>query len=645
MSTVPAIIIKHVRFLAMKKLNSAFKRMLTSPVYWSVAILLFATIASIALAYWDWSLVAKYILPEGGWLLALADATFGLLLPKGGLSKNNFGPISDVPRLYYAVYLTIIAAAVLLLLISIGKKNREKKYFSKKKIPEPTAKDRARYNARHYGVYAVVVGIMLAVAVLGVSVLSPIVLHLSDTVTPETSLAALLNTLFTLLVTVAGALIVLAVMYLVSLLVYAVVSLIKGIPVLCRAIARFFSAEAKAQRKRKREAAAIARQQRREEKTLNTAKLKSEALLPVSHLFPGLTKIDLRWEAKSPVPFTEAHTTLEDFCYDLQAYLSQEKQLYYDIKLLRSFVAGMSCSRLLILQGLSGTGKSMLPRMLSEFIVSEAKFSPVQSTWRDRSDLLGYYNDFTKDFKESEFLKDLYEATYHNNINLMVLDEMNLSRIEYYFADFLSTMEFPIDKRYIKVIETRPGQKLPAHLDNGTLRVPTNTWFVGTANTDDSTFTITDKVYDRAFVINFVDRSEPIVTDREAHEAPITADQLQQLFDEACSIDTFCLNDKDMEKFLTLCHFALDTFEINFGNRIMKQIETFVPVFVAAGGTKEEALDMMFATKILRKLEGAYEDYVKEGLQKLLRLVRATYGAGVFTEKEAAITRLTKKLI
>ena len=77
----------------------------------------------------------------------------------------------------------------------------------------------------------------------------------------------------------------------------------------------------------------------------------------------------------------------------------------------------------------------------------------------------------------------------------------------------------------------------------------------------------------------------------------------------------------------------------------MNQITVFTPVYVALGGTKEEALDIMFSRKVLHKLEGRFEDYVKDGLVKLQSKVSAAYGSGVMTATEGTIKRLLKKLV
>jgi 5-methylcytosine-specific restriction endonuclease McrBC GTP-binding regulatory subunit McrB len=227
----------------------------------------------------------------------------------------------------------------------------------------------------------------------------------------------------------------------------------------------------------------------------------------------------------------------------------------------------------------------------------------------------------------------------------MVLDEMNLSRIEYYFADFLSVMEYPAEDWKIRIYDPQNNQRLPKKLDGGCISVPTNTYFVGTANTDDSTFTVTDKVYDRAVVIDFDEKVKPIETSYKSDSVNISAEGLQSLFNKAINDENLRLSKKETDKFLKICDFMKDAFDVRFGNRIMVQIETFVPVYVALGGTKEEALDFMFARKILRKVDGMYEDFVKDELANLSKLITTSYGKNVFTETENMIAKFTKRLV
>lgn len=365
-------------------------------------------------------------------------------------------------------------------------------------------------------------------------------------------------------------------------------------------------------------------------------------------IFPGLIEIDGRYESGFIEDnFTEEKIGLDELCYRFQSYLCNNCDMYYNIEAMRSFIAGLASSRLLILEGLSGTGKTSLPRLFGDFIKSKAFICPVQSTWRDRSDVIGYFNDFAGVYKETRFLKTLYEASYTNNTpNLMVLDEMNLSRVEYYFADFLSILEYPSEDWKLELMPLIPQAHRPKNvIESGSIMIPTNTWFIGTGNTDDSTFAITDKVYDRAVVIDFEERNEPIESMYDHQPIAISNSQLLELFNKAVTKSDFKMSNSDLDKFLSLCTFVFDTFDITFGNRIMNQIKVFVPVYVACGGSKEQAIDLMFAKKIMRKLEGKYDDYIKDGLFRLITLINNKYGKGVFVETEKVINKLRRKLV
>ncbi len=226
----------------------------------------------------------------------------------------------------------------------------------------------------------------------------------------------------------------------------------------------------------------------------------------------------------------------------------------------------------------------------------------------------------------------------------MVLDELNISRVEYYFADFLSVMEYPLDEWKLKIMQFPYDFDAPEHLNDGILQIPENTYFIGTANKDESTFTITDKVYDRAITIDFDDRNEPFAATGESEKITLSYTRLQELFAEAINEETNQLSMEEYKKFKTLTDYTYDMFEITFGNRIMRQIQLFVPVYVACGGKKEEALDFMFARKVVSKLEGRFEDYIKDGLLDLKTLIVKTYGENTFLQTNHMIDKLLRKL-
>lgn len=370
-----------------------------------------------------------------------------------------------------------------------------------------------------------------------------------------------------------------------------------------------------------------------------------EELSDKEKVFPGLCTIDFLMENKKPEEFDDALINLNDLCINFRNYLAKEEGLYFDIETIRAFISGLSASRLIILEGLSGTGKSSLARYFSEYIGQKSFFEPVQATWRDRTSILGYFNDFSKTYNETEFLKRLYQATFEpRNINIMVLDELNISRIEYYFADFLSILEYPVEEWKLKIMQLPYDFEAPMHLENGILEIAPTTWFIGTANKDDSTYTITDKVYDRAITISFDDRNEPFEVTEETPKISLSYQKLMSLFESAQKDSSKKMSKEDFARFRTLTNFTYNTFDLTFGNRIMHQIELLVPVYVACGGQKEEALDFMFARKVIAKLEGRFEDYIKQGLVDLTKHIDQTYGANSFALTRHVINRLLRKL-
>jgi chloramphenicol 3-O-phosphotransferase len=366
-------------------------------------------------------------------------------------------------------------------------------------------------------------------------------------------------------------------------------------------------------------------------------------------------EINKRWNR-------ESLSNLKDIVSHVKNYAgTRENPLYYRDDDIRAFLAGMAVSRLLILQGMSGTGKSSLPRIFSETISGFNRLIPVESSWRDRNELLGYFNDFNKKFNAKTFTIELYRSgkeICRNIPTFIILDEMNLSRIEYYFSDFLAILQetdpekwmvelvsndmrtFPMDisleekqlmkqdstvysiweriekssrgelgatttddektklEDYLKGRELMTGAK--DLIDGRKLRIHKNVWFVGTANKDESTFEITDKVYDRAQVLSLDKKGEPEQYNKVIQKR-IDIDILEGLFENA--IKGFKGQTKAIEaKLKEIDKLLSENFDTSFGNRIVQQTIDFAAVFTAAGGKPEDALDYQISTKILRKV-------------------------------------------
>lgn len=357
--------------------------------------------------------------------------------------------------------------------------------------------------------------------------------------------------------------------------------------------------------------------------------------------FVKLQKVDKFYEnVNTAIEMSESDMiSLNEVVTRFINFSASRLKLYYNRKIISAFFAGMAASHTMILEGISGTGKTSLPYAMGKFFNHDAYIIPVQPSWRDRAEMLGYLNEFTKKFNETDFLRSVYETTYREDINIIVLDEMNLARVEYYFAELLSLMEMPdADKWLIDIVpDTKPGD--PKHLMNGKILLPQNVWFVGTANKDDSTFIITDKVYDRATPIEINTKSEFI-------DAPLTDSvnlnhqYLNQLFEKAH--EEHPLSPYAMENLEKLDHFITKNFKVTFGNRIMKQIRLFVPVYVACGGTENEALDYMVARKIFRKFEGLNLPFLQDEINDLSKLLTRLFGKDEFVECQEFLTRIKK---
>ncbi|MDY6003565.1 MAG: hypothetical protein SPJ49_04540 [Bacilli bacterium] len=377
----------------------------------------------------------------------------------------------------------------------------------------------------------------------------------------------------------------------------------------------------------------------------NNDENKARSLDDREKVFPGLSSIDTKYNGYANDKIETDDITLDKLATGFRNYLAKEEKLYYDIDSIRMFISGFASSRLEILEGLSGTGKSSLPRYFAKYVSANVLFMPVQATWRDKSSVLGYFNDFARSYNETDFLLSLYEASYNPDvINIYVLDEMNISRVEYYFADFLSVLEYPSDQWKIRLLQLPYGFIPPSKLDEGYLKIPTNSYFVGTANKDDSTFSISDKVYDRAITMFFDNRNEPFEVKEDVAPIKLSASKLQSLYQEALNNKQSLLKKADYQKLMKITDFIYDEFDVTFGNRILNQIEIIVPVFVACGGTKESALDFLLSRKLLAKLEGRFEEYVKASLKRLLELINQTYGSGVLPRSTHIINNLIKRL-
>ena len=343
---------------------------------------------------------------------------------------------------------------------------------------------------------------------------------------------------------------------------------------------------------------------------------------PASSRFYMLSEIDRSMESYV-APAYDDSLTLKEICEQFRAFAAGKLGLYYDIADIRRFIAGLSVTHIIIMQGMSGTGKTSLAYAFGEFLQNQSVIVPIQPMWKERTDMIGYYNEFTKRFNETVLLRKMYEADCNDEIYVTVLDEMNIARVEYYFAEFLSLLEIPnLEKRYLDVVSDKWDDD-PKLLKDGQIRLPPNMWFVGTANNDDSTFAISDKVYDRAMVMN-LDQKAEVFEAEGASPVKLSCAHFTSLIDDARK--TFALTERNRRRLAMLDHYLVETFRITFGNRIMKQINQYIPVCLACGGDELDALDDILSRKVLRKLEAQNPVYVRSAADGLCSYLDDLFG-------------------
>lgn len=362
----------------------------------------------------------------------------------------------------------------------------------------------------------------------------------------------------------------------------------------------------------------------------------SEAKLNIEHRFPKLTLVDEKYAALTP-PEYDNEISLQEFAEGYRRYAASQMKLYYTPEIVRRFVAGMAASKLLILEGISGTGKTSLPYSFSRYLSNPSTIVSVQPSFRDRTELLGYFNEFSKRFNETEFLRALYEANYRPDPTLIVLDEMNLARIEYYFAEMLSVLEMPNKDEWVLDLVPTAWDGDPVKMDGGKIHVADSTWFIGTANNDDSTFTITDKVYDRAMPIELNERADAFECELQPH-CNVTAEHLEYLFQKA-QVD-YPISDELMNKMQKLDNYLITRFKLSFGNRIMKQLYDFIPVYVACGGTELGGMDYIVARKVLKKFESMNVTFVRDEITGLITYIDKLFGKAEMQDSKAYLRRI-----
>jgi len=288
-------------------------------------------------------------------------------------------------------------------------------------------------------------------------------------------------------------------------------------------------------------------------------------------------------------------------------------------------------SALVILAGISGTGKSELPQRYAKYIGAQLLTLAVQPRWDSPQDLQGFYNYVEKKFKPTNLMRGLYQYTkpeMRDRIVLVLLDEMNLARVEYYFSEFLSKLE------------SRRNHATHLELDVGSLRIsenerrlqiPNSFLFVGTMNEDETTQTLSDKVLDRANVLTF-GRPQNLKLRQENQGGAVQyQDQDSSYLPYSHFQEWVKLPDPNSEIVRSVKYFLNQANEVMekmghpFAHRVYQAITQYVVNYpqmeTINSPSFKFALADQFGQKLLPKLRGVMVDEAHEQLEEMSRII------------------------
>lgn len=323
------------------------------------------------------------------------------------------------------------------------------------------------------------------------------------------------------------------------------------------------------------------------------------------------------------------------------------KGLDYPARTLRAFHTAMKVNettQMAVLAGISGTGKSQLPRQYAAGMGIGFLQVPVQPRWDSPQDLMGFYNYIEGKFRPTDMARALWALDTVNNkdaiedrMMMILLDEMNLARVEYYFSDFLSRLESrPVaaaidDKNERKDAEIEleiPNMEKPPRIFPGY-----NLLFAGTMNEDESTQSLSDKVVDRANIIRFAapkkikgGRAEgsvdvPVALSRRTWEGWVHP---------VSRVDGESRVTGRIEAMVGL----MKDFKRPFGHRLGRAIMAYAANYPEAegGGGINDALADQVEMRLLPKLRGIEVDMASAQFSKLQQFVEQDLGDGVLAE-------------
>jgi predicted nucleic acid-binding Zn-ribbon protein len=375
------------------------------------------------------------------------------------------------------------------------------------------------------------------------------------------------------------------------------------------------------------------------------------------------------WE---PLPFAPLPTRTiskdkakgaEDKALQATAAYLESHGLQYPKRVLHAFHAALKTadmSPLVVLAGISGTGKSLLPKRYSESMGIHMVSLAVQPRWDSPQDLFGFFNHLEGRYKATELARAMVQFERYNRPSwnlpkdwnhsrddrmlLVLLDEMNLARVEYYFSEFLSKLE---TRRSILNTESDARSRDPVEiaLDTGSLREGEhnirlypgrNLLFTGTMNEDESTQSLSDKVLDRACVLRF---GRPAKMASVQAPTPLAAEKDGLAYDTWrawCEYDLSSTDEKKVNAWIGELNDAMEQIGKPFAHRVHQAILSYAGNYPREANRVQLAMADQIEQRIMPKLRGLELEGNQEALDAIKKVIKQADDAALMKAFEAA---------
>ncbi|MGD6960603.1 McrB family protein [Fictibacillus phosphorivorans] len=326
---------------------------------------------------------------------------------------------------------------------------------------------------------------------------------------------------------------------------------------------------------------------------------------------------------------TENIVTYESsFDFEQIIDLVNQSGLTFSSEIVRDFYLNLTSlddKHFVILNGISGTGKTQLCKVFANAVYGldykednpYMRIVPVRPDWMDSTSLFGYYSSFEKAYMQTEFLKLLLQANKEKDKPFfVVLDEMNLARVEYYLSDYLSAVE---SRKPIQLHNQNNLIDIPQKIE-----IPHNFYVIGTINVDETTHSISDKVLDRAFVMTLSD---------------VDFSTFWETLDEKWKSSV-----QGEWRLLLQVHQLLAEYELHFGYRTMTEMirklhkNRTLPVDFQMDS--KVAVDRILTEKVIPKIKG--DERIALLLEDLQQILLIEFG--IQSESYKHISRMRKEL-